>query len=170
MGWFGCEYLSGLIREKYLAISSAVGGWRRIRPALLASVCPSPPSVTDAAAEAADVDAPGSEMEALGRNVAANGDEAYKSCKSVRPKETTGPVAYTGIWVKRGKVLQQCTKAPICAGVAWVRRIRERVGICLAINDVSFSAQGKTIAKLTSPIPPDRGCRTYRPNPRPLES
>lgn len=92
-GWCGWEYFSGFIREKYLAISSAVGGCRRIRPELLASVCPSPPSLTDAPADAADVDAPGSEIEALGRNVAANGDEEYKSCRSVRPTETTGPVA-----------------------------------------------------------------------------
>ena len=92
-GWCGCEYFNGFIREKYLAISSAVGGWRRIRPELPASVCPASPSVTVAAADAADVDAPGSEIEALGRNVAANGDDAYKSCRSVRPTETTGPVA-----------------------------------------------------------------------------
>jgi hypothetical protein len=29
-GWWGCEYLRGWIREKYDAISSPVGGWRRI--------------------------------------------------------------------------------------------------------------------------------------------
>jgi hypothetical protein len=82
-----------LIREKYLAISSAVGGCRKIRPELLASEFHSPPSATDAAADAAEVDAPGSEMVADGRKVAANGDEEYKSCRSVRPKEITGPVA-----------------------------------------------------------------------------
>lgn len=58
------------------------------------------------------MDVPGSEMEALGRKVAANGEEAYNSCSNVRPREMTGLVAYTGIWVKRGNVLQQCAKAP----------------------------------------------------------
>lgn len=46
-----------------------------MRPALLDSGLVLP-SLADAAADAADVEAPGSEMEAFGRNVAASGDEA----------------------------------------------------------------------------------------------
>lgn len=101
-----------------------------MRPALLGSGF-ALPSVAEAAADAADVDAPGSEMEALGRKVAANGEEAYNSCNNVRPRDMTGLVAYTGIWVKRGNVLQQCAKAPRCAAVACVKRMSERVGTCL---------------------------------------
>jgi hypothetical protein len=40
--------------------------------------------------------------------VAARGVDEYRSWVSVRPKSITGRVAYTGIRVKRGKVLQQC--------------------------------------------------------------
>lgn len=53
----------------------------------------SSPSATDAAAEAAAVEAPGSEIDALGKNVAASGEEAYKSCSNVRPSAMTGLVA-----------------------------------------------------------------------------
>lgn len=93
------------MREKYRAISSVVGGCNKMREALTGSVLPST-SVADAA-EAAAVEAPGSEIEALGKNVAARGADSYKSWRSVRPSAITGPVAYTGICVKRGKVLQQ---------------------------------------------------------------
>lgn len=78
--------------------------------------------------------APGSETEAFGRNVAARGEDAYRSWSSVRPRAMTGLVAYTGIWLKRGNALQQWAKAPIWAGVAWVKRTSERVGICLNKN------------------------------------
>jgi hypothetical protein len=79
------------MREKYLAISSVVGGWSNILPALVGSALPSS-SVTDAA-DAADVEAPGSEIEALGKKVAASGADAYSSCNRVRPSAMTGLVA-----------------------------------------------------------------------------
>lgn len=63
-----------------------------MRPALPGSGFASP-SLADDAAEAADAEAPGSATEAFGRKVAASGDEAYKSCKSVRPNDITGLVA-----------------------------------------------------------------------------
>lgn len=28
-GWWGCEYFKGCMMEKYLAISSEVGAWRK---------------------------------------------------------------------------------------------------------------------------------------------
>ena len=59
------------MREKYREISSAVGDWSSIRLVLPAASV-SPP---DTVAEPAD-DAPGSETEAFGRNVAASGAEA----------------------------------------------------------------------------------------------
>jgi hypothetical protein len=62
------------MKEKYLAISSVVGAWRRIRPELPAASVLSSPSPTEPTADAVD-DAPGSEIEAFGRNVAASGDE-----------------------------------------------------------------------------------------------
>lgn len=80
------------MREKYLAISSLVGGWRRMRLGWGASALPSP-SVAVAPADAADVPAPGSDIEALGRKVAANGADAYRSCRRVRPSAMTGLVA-----------------------------------------------------------------------------
>lgn len=39
--------------------------------------------------------------------VEARGVEEYMSCRSVRPREMTGDVAYTGICVNEGKCLQQ---------------------------------------------------------------
>jgi hypothetical protein len=46
-----------------------------------------------AAADAAEEDAPGSEIEAFGRKAEASGAEAYRSCNSVRPKAIRGFVA-----------------------------------------------------------------------------
>ena len=59
------------MREKYREISSAVGDGRRIRLVLPAASA----SPFNAPADAADA-APGSETDALGRNVAASGAEA----------------------------------------------------------------------------------------------
>ena len=61
----------------------------------------------------------------------ASGVEAYKSCSRVRPRDITGVVAYTGMRVNKGKCLQQWAKAPRCAVVAWVSRMKESVGTCL---------------------------------------
>lgn len=44
-------------------------------------------------ADVAEEDAPGSEIDAFGRKVAASGAEAYRSCKLVRPSAITGLVA-----------------------------------------------------------------------------
>lgn len=63
--------------------------------------------------------------------VEARGSDEYRSCSSVRVSEATGCVAYTGICRKSGKCLQQCAYAATCAGVACVRRMRDRVGMCL---------------------------------------
>lgn len=59
------------MREKYRAISSVVGGERRIRPVLPAAPSPSP-STAGGIADAVE-DAPGSETDEFGRKVAARG-------------------------------------------------------------------------------------------------
>lgn len=51
------------------------------------------PSSANATADAGEVVAPGSETEALGKNVAANGDDSYSSCNNVRPSAMIGLVA-----------------------------------------------------------------------------
>ncbi len=68
---------------------------------------------------------------------AARGVEAYRSWRSVRPREMTGVVAYIGMRVKSGKCLQQCAKAAMCGIVACVRRMNDRVGTCLESMMVS---------------------------------
>lgn len=67
----------------------------------------------------------------VGMMDAASGVDEYISCRSVRPSDTTGIVAYTGMRVNRGMCLQQCAKAPRWAVVACVRRMKDKVEACL---------------------------------------
>jgi hypothetical protein len=119
-GWCGCIYFKGFTSEKYFAISSWFGGWRRM---------------LDSEDETWGLyEYETSLSEARGIVVAASGVEAYSSCNNVRPRAMTGVVAYTGIRVNRGRCLQQCANAPRCDIVACVSRTMDRVGTCLQIH------------------------------------
>lgn len=98
-GSWGCEYFNGCIREKYFAISSVEGGGSRIFPEssffLSVVVSSEVAVVTEAFPDKVVDDADKSVLEIAveGRNVAASGAEAYRSCIRDRPKEITGLVA-----------------------------------------------------------------------------